>query len=292
MTPHFFQPHNDHDHDPVSWFCQFWLSFPTAALIKTTYHHTIVILPSLIPMAPLMMIDIQDHAFCNERFSYPLKRELESVQIEKPRRRVRFNRERKVINPETEFYTDEDIRIKWFGMDDLGNIKQAAKEMSITIRKRSKASDCFLTMAHRKTSLILAANFKSLMRLTPSTPDKDLQGWCACEDGRRGLERFASKDYSILRRQDIIKTRETVLTEQQRQRESGMHDPEAIAKLSREASRRARTFSLFFGEADAPDLGAKTAPPTSMRMKAANFERRAPPRKRSKMVHASCSFHV
>jgi hypothetical protein len=224
------------------------------------------------------MIEVNnDHAFCNERFAGPLKLELETVRLEQPKRRVRFDREKKVINPESEFYCDEDIRIKWYGFDELGNIKQAAKETSIALRKMLAGKECFLTMAHRKTSLILASDFKALIRLPSSTPDKDLQGWCRFEDGRRGLERFASKDYSCLRRQDIGNTRESVMGEQQRQKESMTRDPEAIARVARETSRRARTFALFFGEADARERLAVREP---------EFERRAPPRKRSKLGHS------
>jgi hypothetical protein len=219
------------------------------------------------------MIEVHDHAFCNERFAGPLKLELETVRLEQPKRRVRFDRDKEMMNPEAGYYTDEDIRIRWWGFDELGDIKQRAKETSIVLRKVASAgNDCSLTMAHRKTSLILASDFKALIRLSPSTPDKDLQEWCSFDDGRRGLERFASKDYSCLRRQDINNTRESVLDEQQRQKEIMTYDPEVLARVAREASRRARTFALFFGEADA--------------FREPTFERRAPSRKRSKLAHS------
>jgi hypothetical protein len=223
------------------------------------------------------MIDVHDHAFCNERFAGPLKLELETVRLDQPKKRVRFDRDKEVINPEAGYYTDEDVRIKWWGFDELDDIKQGAKEASIVLRKTIAVRECSLTMAHRKTSLILASDFKALIRLSPSTPDKDLQGWCSFDDGRRGLERFASKDYSCLRRQDITNTRESVMEEQQRQKETRKRDPEVIARVARETSRRARTFALFFGEADAIERLAIREP---------TFERRAPPRKRSKLAHS------
>lgn len=227
------------------------------------------------------MIEVQyDHAFCNERFVGPLKLELETVrldQLKTPKRRVRFDRNKKVINPETGYYNDEDVRIKWWGFDELSDIKQGAKETSIVLRKTIVESESPLTMAHRKTSLILASDFKALIRLSLSTPDKDLQEWCSFDDGRRGLERFVSKDYSCLRRQDILNTRESVMGEQQRQKETMKYDPEVIARLARETSRRARTFALFFGEADSRERLAIREP---------IFERRAPPRKRSKLAHS------
>jgi hypothetical protein len=220
-----------------------------------------------------MIIAVQDHAFAG-----PLKLELEPVCLKQPKRRsVCFDREKKVINPESEFYTDEDIRIKWRGSDELGYIKQDAKETCVVLRKMLVGKECFLTMAHRKTSLILASDFKALIRLSPSTPDKDLQGWCSFDDGRRGLERFTSKDYSCLRRQDITNTRETVLGEQRRQKETATRDPEIIARAARETSRRARTFALFFGEADARERLSNREP---------NFERHDPPMKRRKLEHS------
>ena len=65
-------------------------------------------------------------------------------------------------------------------------------------------------------------------------------------DGRRGLERFASRDYAILRRSDITKTRQAVLGAAKLR-----CDADTIAHSAREASRRARTFARFFAAADA-----------------------------------------
>jgi hypothetical protein len=228
----------------------------------------------------MIEVPVHHHAFCNERFAGPLKLELETletVRLEQPKRRVRFDRDKKVINPEGGYYTDEDVRIKWWGFEELDDIKRGAKETSLVLRKTLAGRECSLTMAHRKTSLILASDFKALIRLSPSTPDKDLQGWCSFNDGRRGLERFSSKDYSCLRRQDITNTRESVMDEQLRQKETMKYDPVAIARVARETSRRARTFALFFGEADAKERLAIREP---------TFERRAPPRKRSKLGHS------
>ena len=224
-------------------------------------------------MAPLSLIECHDHAFSNERFAYPLKVELEAVKAHKPKRRVRFCREKKVINPRKEYYTDEDIRTKWWAMDELNEIKTEAKAMSNVLRKGVKMEHCDLTLAHRKTTLILASNFKALMNLPSTTPDQDLQRWCHQNDGRRGLERFSSRDYCCFRRRDILNTRNTVLQEQARQSFEGMYDDEVMAKRARAASRRSRTFSLFFGEADAAEARRIQDAP----------ERRAPPRKRSRM---------
>jgi hypothetical protein len=268
----------------VSVLCLASLSLTTS---ETYFANATTVTPhpqsSNLRISTVKMIEVQqqhDHAFCNERFVGPLKLELETVRLDKPKRpkrRVRFDRVKKTINPEAGYYTDEDVRIKWWGFDELDDIKQRAKETSIVLRKSLAGRESSLTMAHRKTSLILASDFKALIRLSPSTPDKDLQVWCAFEDGRRGLERFASKDYSCLRRQDIINTREGVIGEQQRQKDAMQYDPEVIARVARESSRRARTFALFFGEADAGEKVAIRKP---------NFERRAPPRKRSKLAHS------
>ena len=69
-----------------------------------------------------------------------------------------------------------------------------------------------------------------------------------------------------------MKTRLIVLGEQRRQRELGDLDEEQIARLARETSRRARTFALFFGEADSKQTRPLEDP-----------ERNVPPRKRSKL---------
>jgi hypothetical protein len=268
----------DNAMSPVFGFCLVGAPHPRPE------NYTVVLRPqssNRTSLATVIMIEVQHgHAFCNERFVGPLKLELETVRLQQPKtpkRRVRFDRNKKVINPEAGYYTDEDVQIKWWGFDELDGIKQRAKETSIVLRKSLIGRESSLTMAHRKTSLILASDFKALIRLSPSTPDKDLQGWCSFDDGRRGLERFASKDYSCLRRQDITNTRESVMGEQQRQRETMKYDPEVIARVARETSRRARTFALFFGEADARERLAIREP---------TFERRAPPRKRSKLAHS------
>jgi len=196
----------------------------------------------------------------------------------KSRRRVRFNREKHCLSPVDPYYTDEDVEAKWWTSDELHGIKADAKHMSSELRRsRGPREGCEVTMAHRKTSLMLAGDFKSLMRLTPTSPDQDLQEWCSYDDGRRGLERFSSRDYSCFRKRDIVNTRTSVLDEQAMQAQSGIRDEEAIARISREASRRERTLAVFLGEADAKqasDSNEKKVPPP---------RRCPPPRKRSRM---------
>lgn len=205
------------------------------------------------------------------------------------RKRVRFNREKRIMNPGKEYYTDEEVATKFWTSDELYDIKLNAKRMSTVLRRQESASahgdvtvdSCRVTMAHRKTTLMLAGDFRSLMKLSPTSPDQDLQQWCSYDDGRRGLERFSSRDYSCLRKRDILNTRKAVLTEQAMQREmgGGMRDEEAIARLSRECSRRERTFSVYLAEADAKQ--AKKIALTSSRE--APKTRALPPRKRSRI---------
>jgi adenine specific DNA methylase Mod len=143
------------------------------------------------------MIEVQhDHAFCNERFVGPLKLELETVGFDepkRPKRRVRFDRNKKTINPEAEYYTDEDVRIKWWGFDELGDIKQRAKETSIVLRKSLVGRESSLTMAHRKTSLILASDFKALIRLSPLK---------TCKFG--ALLKMGAEDLNVLPRKTTV----------------------------------------------------------------------------------------
>ena len=159
---------------------------------------------------------------------------------------VHFETVHVTINPEPEFYTDEDVAIKWFNNDDFARIKLQAKDLCSELRRSDSPQDTTLTIAHRKTSLMLKSDFKALVKLTPTTPDQDLTKWCSYTDGRRGLERFASRDYSIMRRNDISNTLQAVLNGAKLH-----HDAETIAHSAREASRRARTFARFFAAADA-----------------------------------------
>jgi hypothetical protein len=228
-------------------------------------------------MAPLLLdihVDLSDDVFSSEHFALPLKRELESA-VRVPRRRgtaiVRFRdlSSPEVINPRPEYYDDSDVEIKWFVPQELQQIRHGAKVQSTELRRSDQNQDCYLCLAHRKTSLMLKSDFKNLIKLTPSTPDQDLTKWCAHDDGRRGLERFASRDYNVLRRNDITNTRSSVLNEQYIQREQGAACQEKIAKAAREASRRARTFARFIAVADANE--AKRAAQQEQ-------ERKAPPR--------------
>lgn len=226
-------------------------------------------------MAPLNVNEFHDGAFSDVHFSHPLRIHLaESLLPQRSKRRVQFDIGEHVINPGTEYYTDDDIRIKWWGMDELATIRNEAKEMSRFLRKHE---ECDLTMGHRKTSLMLASDFKSLVKLGTETPDHHLRKWCAQDDGRRGLERFASKDYCCFRRRDINHTRSAVIAEQRKQKEHGFVDVEVTAQLARDASRRARSFAVFFAEADAAIVRAEEIRQPSFR--------RAPPRKRSKLYH-------
>ena len=182
---------------------------------------------------------------------HPLKMELdaaflEPIEVAPQSASVRFAANVLIINAEPEFYSDDDVATKWFSNDDLARIKVHAKDLCNELRRSDSPQDTTLTIAHRKTSLMLKSDFKALVKLTPTTPDQDLTKWCSYTDGRRGLERFASRDYSIMRRNDISNTLQAVLNGAKLH-----HDAETIAHSAREASRRARTFARFFAAADA-----------------------------------------
>merc|ERR1712032_1076272 len=97
---------------------------------------------------------------------------------------------------------------------------------------------------------MLGSEIQKLVQLPLSRPDEDLQQWCAHDDGRRGLEKYASKEYAIGRHRDLCHCRISVLKEQGIQREKKIVDVELLAESSRKLSRVARTFALFMGEAD------------------------------------------
>jgi hypothetical protein len=244
-------------------------------------------------MAPLSAPDVlqvdSNHGMSSDVFNYetfagPLNAQLDKLAASS-RRRVRFAREQEIVmNPEKEYYTDEDIQIKWWSMEGLGEVRQRAKQLSTLLRHHAKSHDCELTMAHRKTTLILASDFHSLVKLSLTSPVQDLSTWCSRDDGSRGLERFSSKVYCSFRRRDVTNTRAAVLEEQSRQRSQQIYDPELIAEKAREVSRRARNFALFFGGADAKQVSdakqvlKRDGPPPV---------RQIPPRKRSRMCAAA-----
>ena len=231
-------------------------------------------------MAPLIVENPENDAFSATRFSLPMRNQLTEQTSCKPvrTRKVKFGKPI-IIQENPSYFDDTDDATKWWNADDLQMIRQEAKRISGELRGKSSAdpSSCFLTLAHRKTTLMLASDFKNLMKLPRSTPDKDLHQWCSWNDGRRGLERFSSKAFWCFRRKDISNYRGGIVDEYTRQKQAGYHDPEVISKLAREASRRPRTFALFMGEADALEASSILAEVAPVR--------RVPPRKRSKTEH-------
>jgi hypothetical protein len=232
-------------------------------------------------MAPLssaetmLQLESIHEVCCADSVEDPLNCQLNRLTVSS-KRRVRFSHTQdRILNPQAEYYTDEDIAIKWWSMGDLSEIRERARSQSALLRQHAKKTDCDLTMAHRKTTLILSGDFQSLIKLTPLSPDQDLANWCSHEDGRRGLERFSSKVYHAFRRKDVVETRKAVIEEQDRQRSQQIYDPESLAQASTKISRRARNFALFFGGADAKQVLKRELP-----------SRRPPSRKRSKMCHA------
>ena len=256
--------------------------------------------PNKETMAPLLK-QAQFHDSSEDIFSlWPLKIELDAAAERNTVRTpaIRFDSIDDIINPTPEYYTEDDICTRWYTMEELQFIKQLAKEDSNSIRQSSAGKDTCLCVAHRKTSLMLKSDFKSLVKLSPTTPDHDLSEWCSYDDGRRGLERFASRDYAALRRRDIHITRTSVIEEFARQRNMFVFDHESVANLAREASRRSRTFARFFAEADAGAArkSHETEPlrklPSRCRSEVNTIVRHAPPRKRSKQYHKEDFFTV
>ena len=219
------------------------------------------------------------------------------------KRRVNFGGSTIINQGSEETICDSEIQQRWWTPDDLDEIKRRAKEMSIRLRQQAKEKGCYIGMAHKKTSLMLTNNFPELVKLSPSSPDQDLRHWCARSDGRRGLERFASREYGICRKDDVLDARDAVFQEQERQRSSSEPsskvplDPEAMAKVSKEKSRRSRTFSLFMGEADAQAAARMVAqeerceqqkqPSSSKRSKAAHTAAACSPKPQKQQRHSS-----
>jgi hypothetical protein len=145
---------------------------------------------------------------------------------------------------------EETILALWWSNAELSFMRKSAGDLSMLIRKVSKDGRCAVSTAYHKTKLMLQSDLETLVQLTPTTPERDLLRWCRKEDARRGLERWASKEYACERRQCIIDHVKAVVADQTGERDSG-EVAESLAKVAREHSRLSRTFALYFGEADA-----------------------------------------
>ena len=166
---------------------------------------------------------------------------------------VRFSTEIKFVDCKHSPLSEESVQSMWWNRDEVSRLRQSARELSATIRENSDVQNCPLVNAYKKTTLMLSNDLQALVKLSPTTPDQDLFRHCCKMDGRRGLERYSSKTFAASRHQDIVDCRNAVFQEQRRQKEElcgGELDPQLIAKVSREASRRARSFAVFLGEAD------------------------------------------
>lgn len=149
----------------------------------------------------------------------------------------------------------EEIETLWWQKDELSEIRSNAKLLTKMFRQDNR--ECYpIMMALKKTKLILNSEIQKLVQLPLSRPDEDLQSWCAKNDGRRGLERYASKEYATCHHNDLYRVRRAVLAQQAIQSEEDIYDAELVAESSRMISRRARTFALFMGEADSYEASA------------------------------------
>ena len=174
----------------------------------------------------------------------------------------------------------------WLSQNEVATLQRNARDFSSEFRegKIDNDIDKALIMAHQKTTLMLKNDLAKLVQLPRTTPVHDLAaGWCGKDDGRRGLERYASKKFATSRRWDLINYKMAVLLEQNRQRTAAaakegskkdmLLDDKLIAAIARKSSRRSRTFALFTGEADAlavrAQLVAEKSSPTSISSSAA-----------------------
>jgi len=151
-----------------------------------------------------------------------------------------------------------DSNDKWWTRNDLGMNKLLIRKIGYAIRKnrRKQKGICPLAMGHHKTKLVLKSDFRRLVKLPLTTPEKDLQRWCAHNDGRRGLERIASKEYNATQVKDHIDIQKMVFKEQKLQQKLNIYDPERIAAICKEISKRSRTFANYMGTADALEISS------------------------------------
>jgi hypothetical protein len=220
------------------------------------------------------------------------------------RRRVRFiddcDGSTHSQSPVTEWHepsrlvrTQEEWHAIWYDSEELLDVKKRVKRACVRVAEASGPEPVLLTLAHRKTTLILSSDFRGLMKLSNTSPVTDLRTWCSSRLDCRGLERFACRDYNLFRQKDIRDVRRSVLTAQERLRRGDVDVPddrllgfesydETVAAASRLASRRSRAFAHFVGEADALEA--------SRVYSSESIDRGAPPRTISsccKRAHAT-----
>lgn len=166
------------------------------------------------------------------------------------RKRVVFNNKIRIVeNPG--FLTSNEIERVWWSGDELQSIKKRAKQMCCRLRKRLEPEVCPVSDAYQKTKMVLNSDTKHPALCLANGLGGDLYQWCTSMDGRRGLERFASREFAALRRKDVIDTRSAVMQEQKQQAQAGERNAEAIANVAKLSSKTARVFAAFMGDADA-----------------------------------------
>lgn len=167
------------------------------------------------------------------------------------RKKVFFNHKIRIVeNPG--FLTNNEIERVWWTGEELLSIKKRAKQMCSRLRKKQEVDEvCPISDAYQKTKMVLNSDAKHPALCLAEDLDSELYHWCAATDGRRGLERFASREFAALRRKDVIDTRSAVMQEQARQLQIGEKDEEALAGVAKLTSKTARVFAAFLGEADA-----------------------------------------
>lgn len=184
------------------------------------------------------------------------KRHTSSMKVasQKSSKKVVFSDKNQIIESKN-LLSQEEINSCWLKKEELHKLKMAAKKDSERLRRKDAATNddkaSKFTMAYKKTKFMLNSNFKELMKLPLSRPDEDLTKWCLRNDGRRGLEKCVSKNFSIWRSKEIRNARKVVFNEQDLQREMNIKDPDAIAKVSRDCTNLSRSFAGFLGAADA-----------------------------------------
>jgi len=185
-----------------------------------------------------------------DHFAVPLHEELKDIA--RLPRNVSFADNVEVFEFDDENDDDDNT---WWTMTELNESRLQARSLACSRAQDtthpSHSRVLLLELSYRKTTLILDSDFASLLKLSASTPDQDLRLWQKCN--LRGLERFVSAEYGLGRCKDVVRTRRAVFRVQSAH--AGAPDlAERIATRCREETRRARTFALFLGEADASRL--------------------------------------
>jgi hypothetical protein len=171
------------------------------------------------------------------------------------RKTVRFTPEPKVLNDVEKIgeMSYQERFHRWWQPDEHERSRAKTKSHCRKLRKMGSSNDVFVG-AYDQACSVAASGF-DLERVHSAqvlTSDEARVLWSMSRTSDfRGLERWAWKEYAVLRTKHAKELKNAVFQEQARQFISENRDQEIIARLAQEKSKNARVFAALLGQADA-----------------------------------------